>query len=84
MPTHVRIETFAYPATKLLYPAVTVCKKQGYDVAEYLRAIFDNFDASHDTLMQDHFKKLLKFNLSRVIAFDWTVLNLTCRVARWL
>ena len=77
MPTHVRIETFAYPATKLLYPAVTVCKKQGYDVAEYLRAIFDNFDASHDPLMQDHFKKLLKFNLSRVIAFDWTVLNLT-------
>ena len=62
-----RIETFAYPATELLYPAVTVCKKHDYDVAEYLRAIFDNFDTSQDTVIQDHFKKLLKFNLSKVI-----------------
>ena len=66
MPTHVRIETFDHPATNLLYPAVTICKKHNYDVAEYLRFIFDNFDASQDLLLQDHFRKLLKFNLSRV------------------
>ena len=65
-PTHYRIQTFNHPATELKYPAVTVCKKHNYDVAEYLRAVFDNFDASHDTLIQDHFKKLLGFNLSRV------------------
>ena len=69
MPTQVRIETFSYPATELVYPALTVCKKYNYDVAEYLRAIFDNFDASHDLLLQDHFRKLLKFNLSRVNYF---------------
>ena len=66
MPTHVRIETFDHPATNLLYPAVTICKKHNYDVAEYLRFIFDNFDASQDLQLQDHFRKLLKFNLSRV------------------
>ena len=38
------IETFSLPATSLPYPAVTVCKAQKYDVAEYLVAVFDNFE----------------------------------------
>ena len=66
MPTQVRIETFSYPAANLLYPAMTVCKKHHYDVSEYLRSIFNNFNASQDLLLQDHFRKLLKFNVSRV------------------
>ena len=37
------IETFSHPATKLEYPAITVCKKGSYNVDEYVRAVFDNF-----------------------------------------
>ena len=41
--SEVTIETFAYPATELEYPAITVCKKGSYNVDEYVRAVFDNF-----------------------------------------
>ena len=37
------IESFSYPATQLAYPAITVCKMNGYNVDEYVRAVFDNF-----------------------------------------
>ncbi len=37
------IDTMSYPATKLAYPAITVCKEDRYDVGEYIRAVFDNF-----------------------------------------
>ena len=37
------IETFSYPATNLDYPAITVCKMGSYNVDEYVRAVFDNF-----------------------------------------
>ena len=39
----VTIETFSYPATKLEYPAITVCKMGSYNVDEYVRTVFDNF-----------------------------------------
>ena len=38
--------TFSMPATDLPYPAITVCNKNGHDVGEYLRAVFDNFEYS--------------------------------------
>ncbi len=39
------IDKFSLPATDLPHPAITVCKNGGrYDVGEYLRAVFDNFD----------------------------------------
>ena len=39
----VTIETFSYPATEVEYPSLTVCKRNGYNVDEYIRAVFDNF-----------------------------------------
>ncbi len=33
----VSISSFAYPATKLPYPAITICKTRKYDVGEYIR-----------------------------------------------
>ena len=39
----VTIETFSYPATKVEYPALTVCKRRSYNVDEYVRSVFDNF-----------------------------------------
>ena len=41
--TDVTIETFSYPATNLEYPAITVCKMGSYNVDEYVRTVFDNF-----------------------------------------
>ena len=39
------ISTFSLPATDLAYPAITtVCKAQKYDIGEYLRAVYDNFE----------------------------------------
>ena len=28
------------------YPAITICNPNGYDVGEYIRAVFDNFEFS--------------------------------------
>ena len=42
----VSIITFSYPATKLNYPAITVCRKIPYNPDEYTRAVFDNFQLS--------------------------------------
>ncbi len=39
----VAIDTFSLPATSLPFPAITVCKRRKFDVGEYLRAVFDNF-----------------------------------------
>ena len=50
------------PATELPYPSITICNKNGYDVGEYLRAIFDNFeysckegDCEETRLLRSHF-----------------------------
>ncbi len=42
----VGIDTFSTPATDLTFPAVTVCRNKKYDVGEYLRAIYNNFEYS--------------------------------------
>ncbi len=44
----VTIETFSLPATSLPYPAISVCKPEPYDVGEYIRAVFDNFQMTCD------------------------------------
>ena len=54
--------TFSMSATDLPYPAITICNKNGYDVGEYLRAVFDNFeygckdgDCEKSSLLRSHF-----------------------------
>ncbi len=42
------IATFSYPATNLTFPSITLCKNNGYDIGEYLRAIYDNFQFACD------------------------------------
>ena len=39
----VTIETFSHHATKLNYPAITVCRSIPYNPDEYVRSVFDNF-----------------------------------------
>ena len=39
------IETFSLPATSLAYPAITVCNGYRYDVGEYIRAVYNNFES---------------------------------------
>lgn len=45
-PEKVAIKTFSQPAREVPYPAITICNSNGYDVGEYIRAIFDNFEFS--------------------------------------
>ena len=42
-PKRVAIATFAMPATEVPSPAITVCNPSGFDIGEYVRAIYDNF-----------------------------------------
>ena len=64
----VTIETFSHPATDLEYPAITVCKMGSYNVDEYVRTVFDNFqvvcmdnDTCEDTaLLRDDYPSYLK------------------------
>ena len=55
------------PASELPYPAITICNKNGHDVGEYLRAVFDNFeysckdddfDCEKSQLLRSHFPEL--------------------------
>ena len=64
VPSKVTIKTFSMPATELPYPAITICNKNGKNVGEYLRAIFDNFqyacneydgDCEKTKLLRSHF-----------------------------
>ena len=34
------------PIREVPYPAITICNAKGYDVGEYIRAVFDNFEFS--------------------------------------
>ena len=43
-PEKVAIKTFSQPAREVPYPAITICNPNGYDVGEYIRAVFDNFE----------------------------------------
>ena len=43
-PTQTTVNALGIPITTLNHPAITICKPNGiYDVGEYLRAVFDNF-----------------------------------------
>ena len=56
--------------TELIYPAITICKKNGFaDPGEYLRSIFNNFQLTYtegdgvscnDTsLLRDHYRQYI-------------------------
>ena len=45
-PGKVAIKTFSKPARGVPYPAITICNPNGYDVGQYIRAVFDNFEFS--------------------------------------
>ena len=45
-PSSVDIRTFSKPANELPFPAITVCNEHGFDVGQYIRAVFDNFQHS--------------------------------------
>ena len=45
-PEKVAIKTFSKPAREVPYPAITICNPNGYDVGQYIRAVFDNFEFS--------------------------------------
>ena len=63
------IKSFSLPVTKLNYPALTICKKNGfYDPGEYVRAIFNNFQYTYKdgdgsceatALLRHHFKQYI-------------------------
>ena len=64
VPSKVTITTFSMPATEVPYPAITICNKNGKNVGEYLRAVFDNFqyacseyggDCEKTKLLRSHF-----------------------------
>ena len=45
-PSSVAIKTFSKPANEVPFPAITICNENGFDVGQYLRAVFDNFQYS--------------------------------------
>ena len=47
-PKKVEISSFSEPVTKLIYPAITVCKPNAFDSGEYVRAVFNNFQYKVD------------------------------------
>ena len=66
-PTQTTVTALGIPIATLDHPAVTICKPNGiFDVGEYLRAVFDNFQFScksgngtescrGDMLLRDHY-----------------------------
>ena len=82
----VAIETFSTPATELPFPAVTVCRKRKYDVGEYLRAVYNNFEfacekARHSAscqrteLLRSHFEPLVGTESLLPVTFDIMAIN---------
>lgn len=43
-PTSVAIKTLSKPANEVPYPAITICNENGFDIGQYIRAVFDNFE----------------------------------------
>ena len=44
----VQIQQFTLPVTELKYPAITICKSNGFaDPGEYLRSVFNNFQLTY-------------------------------------
>ena len=55
------INTRRNPVTSLVHPAVTICKANGiYDVGEYLRAVFDNFQLACESSLESESCKATK------------------------
>ena len=70
-PKAVEITTFSKKATELYHPAITICNPNGYDVGEYLRAVFDNFeynDLNSSKLLRSHFPGYADVN-SKLVNF---------------
>ena len=42
-PTKLVQTTISRPTTNATYPAITICNPNGFDVGEYIRAVYDNF-----------------------------------------
>ena len=65
----VEISTFSLPVTTLQYPAITICKENGfYDVGEYIRLVFNQFryvciqgnESCNDTaLLKNHYHNFI-------------------------
>ena len=81
------IDTFSLPATRLAFPAITVCKGRPYDVGEYLRAVFDSFEwvceapeggkncgpgDNSSTLLRDHYHAFRKSDTYSVRTASYT------------
>ena len=62
-PSSVAIRTFSKPAREVEFPAITICNEKGFDVGEYIRAVFDNFqykcekdyNCNETELLRSHF-----------------------------
>lgn len=59
-PSSVAIKTFSKPANELPFPAITICNEHAFDVGQYLRAVFDNFQYSCDKGYNCHRTELLR------------------------
>ena len=66
----ISIATFSHPATSLPHPAITVCRAVEYDVGEYIRAVFNNFEyqcrgsdsspsCKRTSLLRDHYRSYI-------------------------
>ena len=75
------LDNFSAAPSDLAMPAITVCKGSKYDVGEYVRAVYDNFeyackwdkdaesnDCTKSELLREHFKALTtdRFDLDGV------------------
>ena len=71
-PSAVEITTFSKKATDVIHPAITICNPNGYDVGEYLRAVFDNFEYSNlseSEQLRSHFPGYSDVN-SDLVSFE--------------
>ena len=60
-PTVTTIDTGNNPVTNLDHPALTICKANGiYDVGEYLRAVFNNFQFACESSLESESCKATK------------------------
>ena len=72
-PSAVAINTFSKPANEVPFPAITICNENGFDVGQYLRAVFDNFqyscyndhNCSEVELLRSHFSGYFEQGVSR-------------------
>ena len=68
-PSSVAIKTFSKPANEVPFPAITICNEHGFDVGEYIRAVFDNFQYSCLKCTETEFEKY--YNTSKCSEADY-------------